>query len=148
MAELKVAISTGNYVITRTVYFVSLPTEESHTCHPTGGGVAGFSKRINERVAAKLQNLWVKVLATEIHEVRRLLRHFVMHDLCKDSHPDPNDRAYFPINNELKNHIYMAKRALHLSCLDQDNLCQKIEQWKITDPESIHIFSTLPHKES
>ena len=80
---------------------MSLPTKESHTCHPTGGGVAGFSKRINERVAAKIKEL-VGEGVIEIHEIRRLLRHFVMHDLCTDSHPDPNDRAYFPNNNDLR----------------------------------------------
>lgn len=75
-----------------------------------------------------------------MHEVRRLLRHYVMNDLCRECLPDPNDRAYFPIDNDLKNHIYMAKRALQLSCLDQHNLRQKIEQWKVTDPESTHFF--------
>ncbi len=34
----------------------------------------------------------------------------------------------------------MAKRALQLSCLDQDDVRQKIEQWKVTDPESTHFF--------
>ena len=80
MAELKVSISTGNHAITHTLYFVSLSTEGSHTCHPTGGGVAGFSKRINGRVAAKITE-FVGEGITEIHEVRRLLRHFVMRDL-------------------------------------------------------------------
>lgn len=34
----------------------------------------------------------------------------------------------------------MAKRALQLSCLDQENLRLKIDQWKHTDPESTHYF--------
>ena len=54
--------------------------------------------------------------------------------------PNPNDRAYFPIDSDLKNHICIAKRALQLSCLDQDNLRLKIDQWKISDPESTHFF--------
>ncbi len=139
MSELKIALSDGNCITTRTLYFVSLPAEECHTGHPTGGGTAGLSKRINEKVAAKITEL-VGEGITEINNVRRLLRHYVMKDLCKDCLPDPNDRAYFPIANDLKNHIYMAKRALQLSCLDQDNVRQKIEQWKVTDPESTHFF--------
>ena len=139
MSELKADLSTQKCVATRIVYFVSLPTEDAHTGHPTGNGVAGFSQRMNEKVAAKIAELVAEGI-TEIHEVRRLLRHYVMHDLCRESPPNPNDRAYFPIDNDLKNHIYMAKRALQLSCLDQENLCLKIDQWKISDPESTHIF--------
>ena len=36
-----------------------------------------------------------------------------------------------------KNDINMAKRALQLSCLDQENLRLKIDQWK---HESTHYF--------
>ena len=63
-----------------------------------------------------------------------------MKDLCKENHPDENDRSYFPTNNDLRNHIYMAKQALKLSCLDQENLRLKIDEWKQTDPESTHYF--------
>ena len=101
--------------------------------------MAGLSQRMNEKVAAKIAELVAEGI-TEIHEVRRLLRHYVMHDLCRDSPPNPNDRAYFPIDNDLKNHVYMAKRALQLSCLDQESLRLKIDQWKISDPESTHFF--------
>ena len=48
-----------------------------------------------------------------------------MHDIhvCKDSQPDPtSDRAYFPLDSDLKN---MAKCALQLSCLDQENAMLK-----------------------
>ena len=139
MFELKAALSTQKCVATRIVYFVSLATEEAHTGHHTGNGVAGFSQRMNKKVAAKISELVAEGI-TEIHEVRRLLRHYVTHDLCKESPPNPDDRAYFPIDSDLKNHIYMAKRALQLSCLDQENLHLKINEWKISDPESLHFF--------
>ncbi len=57
MSELKIALSDGNCVTTRTLYFVSLPAEECHTGHPTGGGTAGLSKRIDEKVSAKITEL-------------------------------------------------------------------------------------------
>ena len=63
-----------------------------------------------------------------------------MHDLCRVSPPNPNDRAYFPIDNDLKNHVHMTKRALQLYCLDEENLHLKTDQWKISDPESTHFF--------
>ncbi len=57
---------------------------------------------------------------TDKVQVRTLLRHYIMHELCKEVPSDPNHRAYFPTDNDL-NHIYMAKHALQLSCLDQEN---------------------------
>ena len=63
-----------------------------------------------------------------------------MNDLCKDNVPNPNDRAYFPLDTDLRNHIFMAKQALQLSCLDQENARLKIEKWKDSDPESQHFF--------
>ena len=72
--ELKADLSTEKCVATRIVYFVSLPTEDAHTGHPTGNGVAGFSQKMNEKVAAKIAEL-VAERITEIHEVRRLLQH-------------------------------------------------------------------------
>ena len=94
MSELKADLSTEKCVATRIVYFVSLPTEDAHTGHPTGNGVAGFSQKMNEKVAAKIAELVAEGI-TEIHEIQRLLRHYVMYDLCRESPPNPNDRAYF-----------------------------------------------------
>ena len=138
MSELKAALSSQKCIATRIVYFVSLPIEAAHTDHHTGDGIAGFSQRMNNKVAAKIVELVAESI-TEVREVRRLLWHYVMHDLCRESPPNPNDRAYFPIDNDLKNHICMAKRALQLSCLDQENLRLKINEWKISDPESTHF---------
>ena len=63
-----------------------------------------------------------------------------MNDLCKDNVPNPNDQAYFPLDTDLRNHIFMAKQALQQSCLDQENVRLKIEKWKDSDPESQHFF--------
>ena len=140
MKELKQQLNRdASSVQTITAYFVTLPTEDAHHGHPTGGGVAGFSQRMNEKVATKISEIVADGI-TDIPQVRSLLRHYVMHDLCKDNPPNPNNRAYFPLDNDLRNHIYMAKRALQLSCIDQENAMLKIEQWRKTDPDSTHFF--------
>ena len=140
MNELKQQLDRdASSVQTTTAYFVTLPTEDAHHGHPTGGGVEGFSQRMNEKVATKISEIVADGIA-DIPQVRSLLRHYVMHDLCKDNPPNPNDRAYFPLDNDLRNHIYMAKRAFELSCLDQENAMLKIEQWRKTDPDSTHFF--------
>ena len=146
MQELKQQLNRDAALVeTTTAYFVSLPTESAHHGHPTGGGVAGFSQRMNEKVATKISEI---VGDGIISQVRSLLRQYVVHDLCKDDVPDPNDRAYFPLDSDLKNHIYMAKRAIQLSCLDQENAKLKIEQWRKTDPDSTHFFHPFVEKVS
>ena len=52
---------------------------------------------------------------TVVSEMRRALNHYVKNDLCQDSPPDPNDHAYHPSNNDIKNHIYQAKSKLQFS---------------------------------
>ena len=124
MSELKSDLVCSH---THSLLCISANRRCSHwSPYSTGSGVAGFSQRMNEKVAAKIAELVAEGI-TEIHEVRRLLRHYVMHDLCRESPPNPNDRAYFSIDNDLKNHVYMAKRALQLSCLDQENFYSEAE---------------------
>ena len=122
MAALKRALELNKeQVKAHTIHFVSLPTESAHSGHLTGRELAGFGQRVNSNVAAKISE-FVAGGITEIHDIRKLLKHYVKHELCKDSPPDLNDRAYFPMDVNLKNHISMAKRGLQLSCLDQENL--------------------------
>lgn len=146
MSALKLELAKNpTAVTTKLMSYVSLPTEEAHTSHPTGGGVAGFSQRVNSQVAAQIGEIVADGI-TDKSQVRTLLHRYVMHELCSKAPPDPNDRAYFPTDNDLKNHIYMAKRALQLSCLDQENVHLKIEQWKKTHPECTHLFRSYIQK--
>ena len=66
--------------LTKTMWFVSLPGEDAHTGHPTGKEVAGFSKHIDDRVAAKIiqivadgimQKVQVRVVMPRWAEPRR-----------------------------------------------------------------------------
>lgn len=58
-----------------------------------------------------------------------------------DSPPSPNGRAYLPIDNDLKNHVYTAKRSpsafLPMSTIDQ---C------KVSDPEGMDSLSPATEK--
>ena len=77
---------------------------------------------------------------TNPHEIRKVLNHYVRTVLCTENPPDPDDRAYFPVHRDLKNHIYKAKLALELSKFDQHNVVKKISEWKTTYPDSRHFF--------
>ena len=93
MAALKANLNkNAQNVTSKTMYYVSLPKEDAHQGHPTGAGTAGFAQRVNDKVAIKISEL-VAEGVTEIHQIRSLVRHYVLKDLCKNNPPDCNDRA-------------------------------------------------------
>ena len=81
-------------VKTKVMSYVSLPTEDAHSGHPTGGGVAGFSQKMNSQVASRLAEIVAEGI-TEKGLIRTLLRQFVMKELWSKTPPDKNDRAFF-----------------------------------------------------
>ena len=78
-------------------YFISLPTEAHHKCHPTKGALR-LSQRIHPILIAKIQEL-VSAGIVEPVEVQRL---HVNQYICVGYLPEPNDRAYFPSLETLK----------------------------------------------
>ena len=120
-------------------HFVCLPTEEAHNGHPVGQ-VASFCQRIHPLILKKISEL-VSSGIVETKEVQRVLNHYVKHTLPIEHNITPisTDRAFYPLPNDIKNHVGNAKRALELSKLDQENLRLKIESWK-DSPESFHYF--------
>lgn len=123
LKELRKIICSNNEALqVEHKYFVKLPTEEAHhKCHPTKG-VMGLSQRVHPVLISKIQE-FVSIGTVEPIEVQRLLKHHVKHymTVCAENMPDPNDRAYFPTLDDIKNHISRAKRALQLSVVDQEN---------------------------
>ena len=95
-----------------------------------------MAQRVNPQISQRIMEL---VLLQEgminPQEVRKALNHYVRTVLCPEHPPDPDDRAYFPANRDLKNHIYKARRALELSKFDQHNLAKHITEWKMSYPE-------------
>lgn len=129
-------------------YFVLLPTKQAHeNFHPTLG-VAGFAQRVHPKIIERINEL-VGGGITDVQEVKRALRHYIIHALFPDPSycPYETNRAYlvYPTCNDIKNHVYSAKRAQELSKLDQDNLKLKIEQWKKESPTT--MFHYRPYKE-
>ena len=60
--------------------------------------------------------------------------------MCPGNLPDPNDRAYFPSLDDIKNHIGKAKRALQLSVVDQENVAKIVEKQQELSPDSHFYF--------
>lgn len=139
LTSLQQALTQGQMPQVTHRYFVSLPTEEAHhKCHPTKGAM-GFSQRIHPELISKIQEL-VSAGITDAVEVQRLLRHHVHHYMCTTDLPDPNDRAYYPVIDDIRNHVSRAKQALKFSVIDQENAEKKIDQWKELSPGSMYHF--------
>ena len=119
-------------------YYICLPTEEAHHgTHETRGEMC-MAQKIHPILIKKIYEL-VAEGVTETCEVKRALKIHVKH-INVDGTCDPNDRAYNPSVKDISNHIYLAKKKLELSCLDQENAHLKIEAWKRSNPQASYYF--------
>lgn len=132
-------------VVTKT--FISLPTADAHKGHQSGPGMACYTRRIHPTVVNKIGEIVAEGI-TDVQTVKHMFRHYILHDLCKDQPPNPEDRAYFPFEDDIQNHVQIVKRPLQLSCLDQENVQLKIEQWKSLYPDDTHFFRPYIQKEA
>ena len=102
---------------------MSLPTHESHSCHPTGI-VSGPAQKVHPLISHKIQEL-VQEGTTNANEIQRALRQHVKSH-CSTSMPSPTDRTYYPTTTDIRNHnlCIKPKLALQLSKFDQENLAE------------------------
>lgn len=79
---------------------------------------------------------------TDTTEIKHSLKHYVDKYLSKELGRKPHlgDRAFYPLSEDIRNHVSKAKRALELSKYDQENLRLKIDEWKNNNPQSSFFF--------
>ena len=106
--------SESGYVKQTVRYWLSLPTIEAHEKTHHVKQAAVFSQKVNPAVAQMIAELVADGIPVVV-DVKKVLHHSISHYLCKDSPPDPHDRAYFPTHEDIRNHIYRAKQALQHS---------------------------------
>ena len=132
----------------QTRYWVSLPTAEAHCGHPVGSK-AGFSQRIHPFLISKITEM---VLAgiTNTTEVKRSLHLYASTVLAPQMGMtlSKQNRAFYPTSTDVRNHIYIAKKALELSKLDQENVRLKIEEFEKRDTTSSFFFRPYIKKEA
>ena len=98
----------------------SRPSEAAHSGHPAGqSSKAVFSQKLYPKVTCKITEI-VHSGITETAEVKRSLKYYVDSILSKELSQKPAlyDRAFYPLNSDIRNHISMAKKALDLSKFD------------------------------
>ena len=137
---IKREIEAKRTVKMTTKYFISLLREEAHSGHPTGqAGV--HAQKLQPAISQKIVEL-VEAGIMDTNEIKHSLKHFVNTCLSKELGRKPlaGGRAFYPHNEDIRNHISKAKRALELSKYDQENLWLKIEEWKSQNPQSSFFF--------
>ena len=121
---------------TKTVYFVSLPTNQAQSNHPTGPDIA-FVQKVHPLLITKISDL-VSSNICDVYEVKKMIKHYSDNELAKQLgfKPNQHDRAFYPDVIDIKNHVYNAKRVLELSKIDQENLRLKVNEWEADDTEN------------
>ena len=109
---------------------MSFPSNEAHSGHPIGQE-AVHTQKVHPQVAQKIMQM-ISSGITETTEVKRSLKYYMDNFLCKEigHKPHPHDRAFYPLKQDIANHINMAKKAIDLSTFDQENLRMKVEEWE------------------
>ncbi len=132
--SLKIELAKGQPVKSLTRYFISLPSEEAHSGHPTGQP-AVYGQKLHPLVAQKIAEM-VAAGIVETAEMKHSLKYYVNNVLSKEIGKTPlqHDRAFYSTNDDIRNHVFKAKRTLELSKLDQENLRLKVEEWQKTSP--------------
>ena len=68
--------------------------------------------------------------------MKRTLHFFVKTDMRELNLPSENNRAYYPTNSDIKNHIDAAKTVIQLSKFDQVTMKALYDEWtnQLSDP--------------
>ena len=125
---------------TKVIYFVSLPSNQAHSSHPTGPDIA-FAQKVHPLLIAKISELVLSNIC-DIYEVKKILQYYTNNEISKELgfKPNENDRAFYSDMSDIKNHIYKAKRTLELSKIDQENLRLKVNEWTANGSENKFFF--------
>lgn len=139
MDMLHDCIRKGNAKKTKAIH-IKMPLQEAHTNH-TVSLESGFSRSMH----SKLRDLiiqHVQMGVTSVPYLRRLLRSYVQKEINDSNiiNPCETDRSYFPTTRDIYNSVHAALVTGRYSQFDQENLLQKIEEWKKQNPENVFHF--------
>ena len=113
LSKLKEDVHAKNPIKTIIKHFVSLPSKAAHGGHPTGwSSDAVFNQKLHPKVTSKITEV-VHSGITETAEVKLSLKYYIDSILSKELGQKPAiyDRAFYPLNSDIRNHVCMAKKA-------------------------------------
>ena len=109
LEKLRKEVTAKHSVKTSMKYFVSLPMESAHSGHPTGS--AGiFSQKLHPLVSQKILEM-IRSGISDTSEIKRCLKYYVNTIIAKDLNKKcmAGDRAFYPLNEDIRNHVSKAK---------------------------------------
>ena len=99
-----------------------------------------MSQQIDKRIVLKIHQL-VGEGVKQVREMQRHIRIFVKMELFRNQElPPTTSRRYFPKMSDLRNHMYKASINLKFSKLDQENLEEKVKEWRQQRPSDMFFF--------
>ena len=97
-------------------------------------------KQIHPSVVQKINEIVSRGI-TKAHEVQLLLEEFVRTEFPDiETRPNKGDRAWYPSEQDVRNHVYMSALKQKFSEIDQVNLEECIKKWKEEDPDRKFYF--------
>lgn len=79
-----------------------------------------------------------------VREMQRAINVFVKKELFRDQVlPKSTSRRYYPELRDIRNHMYISSTKYRYSKIDQENLAEKINEWR---KSSIDRFYFSPYK--
>ena len=95
-----------------------MPTVDAHSGHNVGDDQSGFSQRMHPELINQIKEMVLQGMV-DSSEVKRALKVYHLSKQYGIS-PSETDRSFYPTLRDIQNHIYMAKKQLELSALDQE----------------------------
>ena len=147
LKDLRGKLATPSAIKMEQQFYVVLPTAKAHEQYHDTSGAVLFAQRIHPQLVKNIYEMVAEGII-DTQEVKRNLKHYVLHVMCLKQKPDIADRSYFPSSTDIRNHIYKAQQACQLSKLDQENLKLKIEGWKQENASSLYFFRPYTQSDS
>jgi len=111
-------------------FLVVLPNVKDHKFHFVEEG-AGISQSIDAVLSQKISSFVSEGVLT-VKEMKRHLKIVVKNEIFRGKRlPPRSNRRFWPETKTIQNHIDASKCKLRRSMIDQENLLDKIKDWKI-----------------
>ena len=96
---------------------------------------------MDSRIIKKIDEL-VHEGVKNTHEMRRHIKSYVKNEILSEdeSQPSPLNRRFFPKLADIRSHMYRASVKSRFSKIDQENIVQKIFQWKSVNQGDLFFF--------
>jgi len=101
---------------------------------------------VNKKLIEKIDEL-VGSGVRNVLEMKRALNIYVKMELFDDqSVPPLSSRRFFPENRDIYNHMYKSRMKSIFSKIDQENLYEKMKEWKMQTPDDNFYFREYGEK--